>query len=310
MIRNQELSQTRGQMKAGKRSLASVALVSAVIFGMNTQVSFASENNGSKFGSKVSKNAPVRGPIEMMVGDGAANLIFPEDAGARGPIARSSGVSRSVNLNAVGPAGETGPAGASGPQGPVGQQGPRGLIGPTGVPGQDGRDGAPGQAGRDGAPGQAGRDGEVGAQGLAGINGLDGTNGIDGRDGTDGINGNDGIDGKDGLSACAAWNNNEECDSAAKRTAFINYLIAQLNVDLKPIVTGITAGNLTCPNNQNITTIILTDNGDGTSALSVQCKDPSGNSGSNTPANQGEGFDEPTNDDDNSDKTPPGQGKK
>jgi hypothetical protein len=131
---------------------------------------------------------------------------------------------------------------------------------------------------------------------------VDGKNGEDGEDGKDGV---------DGLSACAAWNDAinslGECEDEATKKAFINYLIAQLNVDLKPIVTGITAGNLTCPNNQNITTLILTDNRDGTSALSVQCRDASGNSGSNTPANEGEGFTDPTNDTDNS-ETPPGSG--
>jgi hypothetical protein len=62
----------------------------------------------------------------------------------------------------------------------------------------------------------------------------------------------------------------------------------------------------TCPNNQNITTIILTPVAGGGYSFSVRCRDASGNSGSNTPANEGEGFTDPTDETDKS-KNPPGR---
>jgi len=274
----------------------------------------------------------VRGPIEIFTNGSGATVVLPEEAGAAGPIVRDIASSRSINLNATGPQGEPGPVGQVGPQGPVGLQGARGLQGPSGVVGQAG---APGQAGRDGAPGQSGRDGapgQAGGDGVAGLNGADGDDGLSACAVYMGIEeecteeemddfvaamlqdlvsplSEEVVEHEDFINAVAA----AVLPFILNNVTFINSLIESIKdqvfnllrsdkkfkddvaeavkVEYFLNVDDMQDGILTCPNNQTITSLVVKDG-----ALSVRCKDPSGNSSGGTPGtgNQGSGFDQTT----------------
>lgn len=320
------------------RSFIGVLASSAVLLSLTPAIASANEASarGPVFGVKT-KNSPVRGPVEFIVNESGTTLVLPESTGVDGPITRTVGASRSLNLNAVGPKGEPGP------RGPIGAPGLRGLQGP---PGHEGQPGARGLAGEAGAPGIQGAPGQAGAPGLQGAPGLNGLAGKDGErasslcellevDGTE----EDGTCDSEKLRIVLLGDLSYDVTELAEEllkddsdqgflaviTAkllellqdstvfinairewlvdndeFINDVADQIEADVTVIVENRDT-TLTCPNNQTITSIVVNSEG----VLSVLCRDPSGNSGSNTPANQGEGFNEPTNDNDNS-NTPPG----